>query len=184
MMGDRVYNHGMRRYRIASGYATNIFQGDLVTRIADGTITKSSPTNDATTVGTTMPIGVFMGVEYVSSAQGLLHRNFWPASTTVPTGTFAWAYVIDDPDMYFEIQANGSLDYTAMGANGQLVQTAGSTVTGISAVTLSTTVATTAAFPVRIVDFVDKAGFSALGDAFTDVVVQLNVHFYRQTTGI
>jgi hypothetical protein len=184
-LGGRVYNHGISQYRIASGYATSIFCGDLVTRITDGTITKCSPTTDSTTVGTTMPIGVFMGVEYVSSTQGLLHRNFWTASTTVPTGTFAKAYVVDDPDALFEIQADESLDYTAMGANGSLIQTAGSTTTGISAVALDgSAVAATAAFPVRIVDFVDKVGFSALGDAFTDVIVKLNSHFYRQTTGI
>ncbi len=184
-LGNAPYSHGMRQYRIASGYATSIFQGDLVTRITDGTITKSSPTTDSTTVGTTMPIGVFMGVEYVSTTQGLLHKNWWTASTTVPTGTFALAYVIDDPNVLFEIQADATLAYTAMGANAALVQTAGSTTTGVSAVALSaSSVNTTAALPVRIVDFVDKVGFSAIGDTYTDVIVQLNNHFYKQTTAI
>jgi hypothetical protein len=184
MLGGQPMSHSVRLMRIASGYATSIFNGDLVTRIADGTITKSSPTTDATTVGTTMPVGVFLGCEYEDSS-GLRHRQYYPASLSVDSGTVIWAYVCDDPDALFQIQADGSLDLTAIGANGSLIQGSGDTATGNSGVTIdASAVNTTAAFPVRIVDYVDKQGFSALGDDYTDVIVRLNNHFYRQTTGI
>ena len=131
-----------------------------------------------------MPVGVFLGCEYEDSS-GLRHRQYYPASLTVDSGTIIWAYVCDDPDALFEIQADGTLDLTAIGANGSLIQTAGDATTGNSAVALdASAVATTAAFPLRIVDYVDKTAFSELGDAYTDVIVKLNHHFYRQTTGV
>lgn len=182
MLGGQVMTHSIRLMRIASGYATSIFYGDLVQRVADGTIEKSTITTTSAMPNT--PVGVFLGVEYEDSS-GLRNRQFYPASLTVDANTIIWAYVCDDPDALFEVQADGTLDLTAMGANAALVQGAGSTTTGNSGVQLdASSVATTAALPLRIVDYVDKQGFSELGDAFTDVIVKLNAHFYRQTTGI
>jgi len=181
MLGGQPMTHSIRLMRIASGYATNIFNGDLVNRLADGTIAKNT---DTTTISTGL-VGVFLGCQYEDTAMGLLHRQYWPASTTPKSGTFAWAYVCDDPDALFEIQADDTLDLTAIGANAAIVQGAGSTTTGNSAVALdASTVATTATLPLRIIDYVDRPGFSALGDAKTDLIVKLNGHFYRQATGV
>lgn len=179
LLGGQQNSGGFRLYKIASGYATGIFYGDLVEFVASaGTIQKSTGTTAVT------PVGVFMGVEYMSAAQGLLQRNQWTASTTVPTGTTAWAYVADDPDMLFELQASATLGQNAIGTNAAIVQGAGSTATGISGVTLNAaTIATTATLPVRIVDYVRRPG-SALGDSFTDVIVRLNTHFNRAVLGI
>jgi hypothetical protein len=113
-----------------------------------------------------------------------LQRNQWTASTTVHTGTTAWAYVCDDPDMLFEIQANGSLSQNCLGTNAAIVQGAGSTSTGMSGVTLNAgSIATTATLPLRIVDWVKRPD-NALGDAFTNVIVRLNTHFNRTALGI
>jgi hypothetical protein len=178
MLGGQSMSHGLRLYKIASGYATNIFNGDLVKFTTDGTIVLETGTNSAT------PVGVFVGCEYEDTAMGLLHRQYWPASTTPKTGTTAWAYVVDDPDMLFEIQADDTLSQSAIGVNYGIVQTAGSTATGNSAVALdASTAATTNTLPLRVVDYVKRPGFSALGDAKTDMIVRINTHFNRSTTG-
>jgi hypothetical protein len=149
LLGGQANSGSIRLMKIASGYATGIFYGDLVSMLASsGTIQKETGTTTA------LPVGVFLGVEYMSALQGLLQRNQWTASTTVPTGTTAWAYVCDDPDMLFEIQANGSLNQNCLGTNAAIVQGAGSTATGMSGVTLNAgSIATTATLPLRIVDW-------------------------------
>lgn len=179
LLGGQANSGSFRLYKIASGYATGIFYGDLVELVASaGTIQKSTGTTAIT------PVGVFMGVEYMSATQGLLQRNQWTASTTVPTGTTAWAYVVDDPDMLFEIQGSATLGQNSIGTNAAVVQGAGSTATGVSGVTLnSATIATTNTLPVRIVDYVRRPN-SVLGDAFPDMIVRLNTHFNRAILGM
>lgn len=177
ILGGSPNSHSIRQYKIASGYATGIFFGDLVKLVVGGTIEKDTGTTTAT------PVGVFLGVEYMSATQGLLHRNQWTASTTVPTGTTAWAYVCDDPDMLFEIQSDDPLGQNSIGTNAAIVQGAGSTSTGMSAVALDgSTIASTNTLPLRIVDYVRRPG-STLGDAKTDVIVRINTHFNRAILG-
>ena len=179
MLGGQSMSHGIRQYKIASGYATSIFNGDLVKLVVGGTIEKDTGTTTAT------PVGVFLGVEYEDTNHGLLHKQMWTASTTVKTGTTAWAYVCDDPDALFEIQADDTLSQNAIGTNAAIVQGSGNTATGKSGVTLdASTIAATATLPLRIVDYVNRPGFSALGDAKTDMIVRLNTHFNRTATGI
>lgn len=173
LLGGQANAGSYRLYKIASGYGTGIFFGDVVKLVVGGTIEKDTGTTTAT------PIGVFMGVEYMSATQGLLHRNQWPASTTVPTGTTAWAYVCDDPDMLFQIQADEAVAQAGIGTNAALVQGSGSTATGMSGVKLDgNTIADTATLPLRIVDYV-KGPDSTIGDAYTDLIVRFNTHHHR-----
>jgi len=178
MLGSRYDSHGIRQYPITTAYATSIFNGDLVKIVAaTGTCEKETGTTGIS------PVGVFVGCEYQDPSLGLFQRQYWPASTVIKTGTTAWAYVIDDPDILFEMQASGTLAQTALQLNANIVQTAGSTATGNSKNALNITgVANTATFPLRIIDFVRRPG-SAVGDAFTDVIVRLNTHLNRSATG-
>jgi hypothetical protein len=178
VLGGQVMTHGIRQYPITTAYATNIFNGDLVKIVAaTGTLEK-----DTATTGN-LPVGVFIGCEYHDNSMGLLHRQYWPASTVVRTGTTPMAYVVDDPDVLFEIQADGSVAQTKLQLNANVIQTAGLTATGNSKVALATSgIANTATFPLRIVDFVRRPGAS-VGDLFTDVVVRLNLHLNRSVTG-
>ena len=94
--------------------------------------------------------------------------------------------MLDDPDVLFEMQSDGSAAQTVIGNNVAVVQTAGTTAIGTSknAVDISTIAATTATLPVRIVDISPKSDNTA-GDAFTDLVVKFNAgHLMRNTTGI
>lgn len=179
IIGGQSMSHGFRQYKITASYATSIFQGDVVKLVIGGTCEKDTGTTAAT------PVGVFWGVEYEDPSMGLLFKNSWTASTVIKSGTTAWAYVYDDPDMLFEIQANGSLGQNAIGVNAALVQGSGNTATGISGVSLNaSTMNSTATFPLRVVDYVNKAGFSTLGDAYTDLIVRFVTHERRTALGL
>lgn len=186
LIGGLPYSGSTRLIKIASAYGTNIFYGDIVSILAAGTIAKVTATGaDGTT--NAFPagvIGVFVGCTYTDpNLKYKVFRQYWPASTVA---TDAMAYVVDDPNVVFAIQADGSVAQTALGANACVVQNAGSTVTGDSKVALKTTsIAQDTFLPFRIVGFVDSP-FSAVGDTYTDVLVKFNagIHSYTSGTGI
>lgn len=171
------YAGATRLFPIASGYATNIFYGDIVS-FAAGTLTRTSGTTSLTN-----GIGVFVGVTYTDpNLKYKVFRQYYPANTAASD---IQAVVIDDPKVLFQIQGSGSVVAANIGKNAGIVNTAGSTVTGNSAITLDvSTIATTATLPFRLVDYVNGP-FSALGDAFTDVLVKWNqgIHQYENATG-
>jgi len=172
-----------------AGEATNIFTGQVVHLGADGYIALSTATGaDGTTnalpTGTTLTgsIGVFMGCEYVNAQGQLVHSQYYPSGTVAPTGTQIKAYVVNDPDVLFQAQLDGSGAQTIIGTNtffaaAQSTST-GSTRTGNSTSALeSTVVTTTAAF--RIVEHV-----SPPGDAFADVLVKFNPGYHAFTNAV
>jgi hypothetical protein len=76
------------------------------------------------------------------------------------------------------------LAQTNLGNNAAIVQTAGSTAIGTSKNSLNASTAdTTNTLPLRIVAFVDGPD-SAVGDAYTDVIVKFNNHQLTNTTGV
>lgn len=164
-------------YKIASAYNTSIFTGDFVKLVTAGVVEKDTGTAAMT------PIGIAVGFEYTDPVTGqLLQTQYWPANTVAAD---AKCFVVNDPDVLFRIQANATLAQTALNANAEIVQTAGSTVTGRSKNALNAgTINSTATLPLRIVGFVEKPG-SAVGDAFTDVICKINVgHQLVNTTGL
>lgn len=180
-LGSGYNTQGFTRYKIASGYATNIFFGDVVQLVADGVIEKDTGTTALT------PIGVFLGCEY-TGAGGLnyrLHGQYYPANTTDDN---IIAYVLDDPDAEFIIQGDGSVPQTAVGANAAIVQTAGAVQFGRSKNSLDvSTIATTSTLPLRITGFDlggDVNSINEPGDAFTNVRVKFNNHQLRTLTGV
>ena len=177
LLGGQANSGSVRLIKIASGYGTSIFYGDLVQLAVGGTIAKATGTTSAT------PVGVFLGVEYTDPAsKQFWHRNMWTSGTVASD---AMAVVCDDPDMLFEIQSDEALNQNCIGTNAAIVQGSGNTATGISGVKLDgSTIANTATLPLRIVDMVNKVGFSVPGDAYTDVIVRINTHFNRTATGI
>lgn len=186
LTGGRPYAGSTRHIKITSAYATNIFNGDIVAIGTNGTLEKVTATG---TDGTTnaLPagvIGVFVGCEYTDPNLGYkLFRQYWPASTSASD---AFGFVIDDPNVIYAIQAGGSVAQTALGASIALVQTAGSTATGNSAVAaLHSSVAQSTFLPLRIVGFVES-GTSTVGDTYTDLLVRFNhgIHSYTTGTGV
>jgi hypothetical protein len=186
LIGGQQFSGSTRLLAIASGYAANIFFGDIVAIATDGTISKVTATG---TDGTTnaLPagvVGVFLGCTYTDpNMKYKLNSQYWPTGTVASD---AQAYVCDDPDALFQIQASGTVAQASLGGNFPLVQTAGSTATGDSKVALLYSAGGTATYlPLRLVDFVNGP-FSTVGDAFTDCIVKFNfgIHSYYSGTGV
>ena len=182
---------GMTRHLpIITTYATLISNGDFVTLAANGTITKNAGT---TSLGC---VGIFLGCSYTDpTTSQKTFSNYWPASNAA---TDAMAYVLDDPFVVFQMQADEALNTTDRGLNASIVVTAGTTTLGKSKSALDgSTPATTNTLPLRIISFVD--GPSSLppkgttaSDAFPDVIVKFNAassgsasnHSYLNATGV
>lgn len=167
----------IRQIKIASGYGTAIFYGDFVKLVSTGTVEKDTGTTALT------PVGIFVGCFYTDpNSKQPTYSQYWPASTVASD---AVAYVIDDPSVVFQMQADDTLAQTALGNNAAVVQTAGSTDIGNSKNALDAdSINTTNTLPVRILGFVDGPD-SAVGDAYTDVLCKFNAgHQYVNTTGV
>ena len=185
LIGGQVFAGSTRLMEIASGYATSIFYGDLVKRVAAGTIEKDTGTTTAT------PAGVFLGVSFTNSSTGQVQQQqFYPASQAIATGTQIFAVVADDPDTLFQVAVvSGTtvisgVGITSIGNNATLVQNAGSTTTGDSKVAILATTATTNTLPIRIIDVVRDTATAA--DNFPEVIVKINatMHQYNNSTGV
>lgn len=192
LTGGLPYASSTRSFRInPAGLNTNIFNGSLVYVGTDGflqlvTASGADGTTNAFPAGTTLTgaVGVFVGCSYVNAQGQTLFSQYYPANALN-----AVAFVVDDPNVIFQVQANGSLAQTELGtnvtlANAQTTST-GSTTTGNSNIAVSATTKTSTA-PFRIVGFVDIEGFSQVGDAFTDVLVRWNPgwHSYNNVVGL
>ena len=146
--GGLSYAGSTRMYPIATGYSTNLFNGDIV-QLSGGTVvttTMSAASSPATPVAGTL--GIFLGAEYVNSSKQTVRGQYWPASTV---SDYAVAYVVDDPRTVFKavmVAQGTSLSNTAstigyanatfIGTNLYAVTgTAGNTTTGDSAMAVS-----------------------------------------------
>lgn len=169
-----------------AGEATNLFYGQVVIIGADGYIALATGTGaDLTTnsiSGTTGvgAIGVFVGCEYVNSSGQLVQAQYYPSGTA--NGGTIKAYVVDDPNVLFQAQLDGSGAQTVIGTNtffatAQTTST-GSTSTGNSTSALDATVQTAAA-AFRIVAHVSPAS-----DAYPDVLVKFNPGAHQMTNNV
>jgi hypothetical protein len=177
LLSNRVYGNSLRTIAITSGYATAIGYGDAVKMANTGTVAKDTGTITMT------PVGIFVGCYYTdpTSKQPSYHQS-WPASTVASD---AVAYVVDDPDIVFQAQADGSLTQSAVGQNIGVIQTADNSYGSSQIALASATLGTTSTLPIRIIDYVNGPT-SALGDAYTDVICIWNwgIHAYRTATGV
>lgn len=167
----------VRHIKVASGYGTAIFYGDFVKLVNTGTVEKDTGT------ATLTPVGVFVGCAFTSPTTGeLTFSQTFPASTAASDIV---AYVVDDPNVLMRMQSDEAIAQTGLGNNVAVIQTAGSTSIGRSKNAVDgSSIDTTNTLPLRIVDFVNGPK-SAVGDAFTDVIVKFNAgHQYSNTTGV
>ena len=119
------------RYTIASGFAENIFKGDLVIIINTGVITAHSQTE-------VNNIGVFDGCSYTAADGSYVYSEYWPTGTVA---TDIIAYVYDCPYTVFKVQSAGTTAQTNIGNCADVVAGAGSTITGQSGFEISGTMA-------------------------------------------
>ena len=170
MMGGSPYSGGQSRYRIAANYGTSIFQGDLVMKVTGGGIEIHAD-------GGTVPIvGVFNGCMYTDpTTSEQVFSNYYPASTNASD---IIAFVHDDPNTVFEIQADDTFPVADLFGNFDIVYTnSGSTTTGISGAELDvTTGATTTNLPLKAIDISQDPENSDVASANTNVLVVIQNH--------
>jgi hypothetical protein len=150
LIGGQVFAGATRQIPIISGYGVNIFYGDPVKLVSNGTLERDTPDAAMT------PVGVFLGCSYTDPTFGKVFRQYYPANTVANDIV---AYVQDDPDALFKAAivsgttVIAAVARTFVGNNVEMVDNAGNTNTGDSAAGVSAP-ATTATLPLRIVDVV------------------------------
>ena len=174
MMGGSPYTGGQSRYRIANNYGTSIFQGDMVMQVTGGGVEIHAD-------GGTVPIvGVFNGCKYTDPTSGeQVFSNYYPASTNASD---IISFIVDDPNVVFEIQADDTFPVADLFGNFDIVYTnSGSTLSGISGAELDvTTGATTAGLPIKAIDISEDPENSDVASANTNVLVVIQNHIMGQ----
>ena len=161
---------GTNEYPIASGYAANIFTGDLV-RINAGNL-------QTITTTTEVAQGVFMGCRYVENGEQKF-KSYFPSGTSV---TDAFGIVCDDPNQVFEVQADASVTAGDLygSQNFDVVLGAGSTFTGKSGHSVDASTRTTGIAMVRTLNPVDEPG-NQVTDADERAYLKMNVRLVQHT---
>jgi len=165
------------RYTVASGYATAIFQGDLVIPVTGGNIERY-PGNTSTAV-----VGVFNGCFYTDpTTQKPTFKNYYPGGVAASDIT---AFVVDDPDAVFLVDADATFARADLFQNYSLTAVSGNTKTGNSLQQLDVSVSgTDTTFVVQAIDISQDPDNSSTSSANANILVRINNHFYRSGTGI
>jgi hypothetical protein len=163
LVGGQVFAGATtKNYPIQYGYASNIFYGDLV-NLTRGSVTKNTDTTDSTGTGL---VGVFLGCSYTNpQSKQKVYSQYWPASTLAGD---AQAIIADDPDTVFKVvmcsatTVIASASTAMLGQNFGLIQNAGNTNTGDSAVAaLYSSTTTTIDLALRVVGLVPETAITS-----------------------
>lgn len=175
LLGGLPFAGAIRSYPLTTNSASAFFFGDPVGLIGGqiGPVV-ASPT---ATLSANSPIGIFMGCEYQDAIRGFVNAQMFPAGGITAGAKNVKFKILDYPDVIMRIQSSGSIAATAIGMNAPLVVGAGNVATGDSTFAAGAAAATTG-LALRIVGFPDMPG-SAIGDAFTDLLVMWNAGVHR-----
>jgi len=167
------------RYTIKAGYGTAIYQGDLVIPVSTGNIERHTAGNAAAVVG------VFNGVFYNDpTTQKPTYKNYYPGGVT-PTQGDITAFVVDDPDAVFLMDADQSFTRADLFKNYSVTNATGTTATGISQVQLDVSASgTQTTFAVQAIDISQDPDNSDVTVSNANILVRINNHFFRSGTGI
>ena len=179
-LGSNINNEGTSKYQIVSGETDVVMKGDLVKLEATGYITKSG-NGDAVAA-----IGVFNGCFYQDpTTQKPTWSNYYPGSITPTQGTID-AYVYDDPNTLYEIQADGVIAQDKVGRNSNLVYAAGSTINGQSKTEMnSTTENAGVTGQLRIIRICEDPDNSDIASTNANWIVRINEHqYYNNGLGV
>ena len=169
MIGGGDFTGGQDRYSIASSYNTSLYQGDLVEPLTNGTIgRKAAGENDAA-------LGVFNGCRYTNPTTG---TPTWANTYQQPiAASDIYAFVVCDPNVVYEIQADDTFPTTDLFGNFDIVDNSpvGDTSSGISHLELDVATGnTTATLPLKAIGISEDPDNSDTASANTNVVVTIN----------
>ena len=167
------------RYTIKPGYGTAIYQGDMVVPVSTGNIERHTAGTSAAVVG------VFNGVFYNDpTTQKPTYKNYYPGGIT-PTQGDITAFIVDDPDAVFLMDADLSFVRADLFKNYSVTNTTGVTQTGISKVQLDVSASGIAStFAVQAIDISQDPDNSDTSVSNANILVRINNHFFRSGTGI
>lgn len=173
-----ISSQQQNRYRIASSYATAIFQGDLVAMVTGGGIERVAAG------GSGFILGVFNGCNYTDPTTGKpTWSNYYPGGVAASD---IIADVIDDPSATFEIQADAAFPVADLAGNYDIVDNSpvGDTTSGNSRMELEvgTADSTVATLPLKAIDISQDPENSDVSSANTNVIVKINNHLFSAGT--
>ena len=172
-VGQNRDNQGLSEYDIAAS-ASAIYFNDPVEILSTGTIGVAAA-SDAL-------LGSLGGVFFTdASTSKPTFANHLDASNTA---TDIKGFVSDDPYERFEIQADGATAAADVGLNADIVYAAGSSPDYVSKVELQTSDQKTATAQLRILGISKDPDNNTAGSANVNLVVMINEHFLKGTTGI
>ena len=172
-VGQNRDNQGLSEYDIAAS-ASAIYQNDPVEMAATGTITVAAATDTL--------LGSLTGVFFTdASTSKPTFANHLEASNTA---TDIKGFVADDPYERFEIQSDDATAAADVGLNADIVYAAGSSPDYVSKVELQTSDQKTGTAQLRVLGISKDIENNEAGSANVNLVVMINEHFLKGTTGI
>ena len=172
-VGQNRDNQGLSEYDISAS-ASAIYFNDPVEILAAGTIGVAAATDAL--------LGSLGGVFFTdASTSKPTFANHLDASNTA---TDIKGFVSDDPYERFEIQADGATAAADVGLNADIVYAAGSSPDYVSKVELDTSDQKTATAQLRIIGISKDIENNEAGSANVNLVVIINEHQLKGTTGV
>jgi hypothetical protein len=172
-VGQNRDNQGLSEYDIAAS-ASAIFQNDPVEMAATGTITVAAATDTL--------LGSLTGVFFTdASTSKPTFANHLKASNTA---TDIKGFVSDDPYERFEIQSDDATAAADVGLNADIVYASGASPNFVSKVELDHSDLKTATAQLRVLAISKDIENNEAGSANVNLVVMINEHFLKGTTGI
>ena len=172
-VGQNRDNQGLSEYDIAAS-ATAIFQNDPVEMAATGTITVAAATDTL--------LGSLTGVFFTdASTSKPTFANHLKGSNTA---TDIKGFVSDDPYERFEIQSDENTAAADVGLNADIVYASGASPNFVSKVELDHSDLKTGTAQLRVLAISKDIENNEAGSANVNLVVMINEHFLKGTTGI
>ena len=172
-VGQNRDNQGLSEYDISAS-ATAIYFQDPVEILAAGTIGVAAATDAL--------LGSLGGVFFTdASTSKPTFANHLDASNTA---TDIKGFVSDDPYERFEIQSDGATAAADVGLNADIVYAAGSSPDYVSGVQLDFSDQKTATAQLRIIGISKDIENNEAGSANVNLVVLINEHQLKGTTGV
>ena len=184
-LGSNIQNSGTTKYRIEDNQTGAIYQGDPVF-VGDGSDAGAAVTPSAGYIASAAAtniccIGIFNGCYYIDPTSGKpTWSNYYPGAINITEGTID-AYVYDEPNKLFVVQASGTLTYASAVNNNidMAAYVAGSTINGQSKTELAAAVTASGATAQFVV--MGLTGDPANNDASSansNWIVKFNEHRY------